>query len=57
MNADSFIAGIELYSLDGKLMAKTSGNVVNVSELASGSYVAKIYTNAGFATKKVVVRH
>ena len=57
VNADSFIAGIELYSLDGKLMAKTSGNVVNVSELPSGNYVAKIYTNAGFATKKVVVRH
>lgn len=57
VNADSFIAGVELYSIDGKLMAKASGNVVNVSELPTGNYVAKIYTNDGFATKKVVVRH
>lgn len=57
VNADSFIAGVELYSIDGKLMAKASGNVVNVSELPIGNYVAKIYTNDGFATKKVVVRH
>ena len=57
VNADSFIAGVELYSIDGKLMAKASGNVVNVSELSTGNYVAKIYTNDGFATKKVVVRH
>ena len=57
VNADSFIAGVELYSIDGKLMAKSSGNVVNVSELPTGNYVAKIYTNDGFATKKVVVRH
>lgn len=57
VNADSFIAGVELYSIDGKLMGKASGNVVNVSELPTGNYVAKIYTNDGFATKKVVVRH
>ncbi|MGM9801285.1 MAG: Ig-like domain-containing protein [Candidatus Limisoma sp.] len=56
-NADKTILGIELISLDGKKVAAANGNVLNVSEVASGIYVAKIYTANGFGTKRVAIRH
>ena len=56
-NADKTIIGIELISLDGKKVAAAKGNVLNVSEVASGIYIAKIFTANGFGTKRIAVRH
>ncbi|MGM9834016.1 MAG: Ig-like domain-containing protein [Candidatus Limisoma sp.] len=56
-NADKTILGIELISLDGKKVAAANGNVLNVSEVASGIYVAKIFTANGYGTKRVAIRH
>ena len=56
-NADEHIVGIELYSIDGKLVAQTEGNVMNVCEVADGIYVAKVFTTTGYGTKRVAVKH
>ena len=56
-NGDKTILGIELVSLDGKSVAKAGGNVMNVSEVPNGVYVAKIYTQNGYGAKQVVVKH
>ena len=44
--------GIEVYSLDGVLRAKGKSNVLDVSELARGVYVAR----SGSQTSKIVLR-
>lgn len=56
-NADCQILGIELVSADGRTAASASGNVINVSEMAEGVYVAKIHTLGGFSTRQVVIKH
>ena len=44
--------GIEVYSLDGVLRAKGKGNILDVSELVRGVYVAR----SGSQTSKIVLR-
>lgn len=44
--------GIEVYSLDGVLRAKGKSNVLDVSELVRGVYVAR----SGSQTSKIVLR-
>ncbi len=56
-NMDEQIMGIELYSIDGKLVSQVSGNVMNVSEVAEGLYIAKVYSAYGYGTKHIVVKH
>lgn len=56
-NADCHIAGIELTSMDGKVVARAQGNVLNVTEVAAGVYVARIYAGGSVSTRKVVVKH
>ena len=56
-NGDKFILKVELVSLDGQIVASAEGNVLNVSEIPSGMYVAKIYTQNGYGVKQVIVKH
>ncbi len=56
-NADCTILGIEVVALDGRKVAQAVGNVVNVSELTEGVYVAKIHTTAGTENHKFAVKH
>ena len=56
-SADGFIQRIELYSADGRLAATGGGNYINVSAMAAGAYVAKVYVSGLVAVKKVVVSH
>ncbi len=56
-NGDKYILKIELISLGGQIVAAAEGNVLNVSEIPSGIYVAKIYTQNGYGVKQVMVKH
>lgn len=56
-NGDKFILKVELVSLGGQIVASAEGNVLNVSEIPSGMYVAKIYTQNGYGVKQVIVKH
>ncbi len=56
-NGDCTILGVEVLTLDGRLAAKATGNVVNVSDLAEGVYVARIHTVAGAENHKFAVKH
>ena len=56
-NADCTILGIDVVALDGRSVARSMGNVVNVSDLAEGVYVAKIHTTAGTENHKFAVKH
>lgn len=56
-NGDKYILKVELISLNGQLVASADGNVLNVSNIPSGIYVAKIYTQNGYGVKQVMVKH
>lgn len=51
---------VEIFNMVGQKVYETNVNgnstTVNVSDFTSGSYVAKIYSESGVATKKVVVK-
>lgn len=55
--ADHYIQAVELYDLQGKLMARNAANYINVSSIASGAYVMKVYVNGLASTHKVLVKH
>lgn len=55
--ADHYIQGVELYDLQGKLIARNGTNYINVSGVASGAYVMKVYVNGLASTHKVLVKH
>lgn len=57
VNGESYIEGLQLFDLNGKLIAKQSGNVINVSEIVSGTYIIKVYVSGSEITQKVVVKH
>lgn len=56
-NAGSLIFSIDLTGLNGAMVAKASGNVLNVSDIHAGVYLCGIETAAGRTIRKVVVQH
>lgn len=60
ISATSRILNVDIYDLNGKLLKTEACNssvaTVSVSGLQTGMYIAKITTEEGMATKKVVVR-
>ncbi len=57
VNADGIVDGIELTAMNGVKVASAAGNVLNVCDVADGTYLAKIYVGEGYAVRKVVVKH
>lgn len=56
-SADGIIDFVQLTALNGATVAVAQGNILNVSEVAEGTYLVNIYTNAGRTVRKVVVKH
>lgn len=54
VNADTVIEGLELISTSGVKVAEITGNIINVSEIASGNYILKIKV-AGRTTQRMVI--
>ena len=55
-SADGIIDFVQLTALNGATVAVAQGNILNVSEVAEGTYLVNIYTNAGRTVRKVVVK-
>ncbi len=55
--ADSYIQGVELYDMQGKLVTRNAANYINVTSIPDGFYVMKVYVNNLASTHKVIVRH
>ncbi len=56
-SADGIITKIEFVSMSGQIVASAKGNVINVSELNEGAYIANIYTAKGCDMRKIIVKH
>lgn len=56
-STDGIIYRIELVSMNGQVAASCDSNVLNVSETANGTYIARIFTSEGVSVRKVSVVH
>lgn len=58
-NGDGTIGSIELIAMNGAAVARCTGNVLNVSAIAEGTYIAKVTMASGkvAAVKKVIIKH
>lgn len=56
-SADGLITGMQLYSMNGQLVAQSGANFINVRGVDEGTYVAKVYVAGVVAAVKVVIRH
>ncbi|MDE7152993.1 MAG: N-acetylmuramoyl-L-alanine amidase [Muribaculaceae bacterium] len=58
-NGDGTIGSIELIAMNGATVARCTGNVLNVSAIAEGTYIAKVSLASGKAAaiKKVIIKH
>ena len=56
-NGDGLIKSIELIAMNGTTIAKATGNVLNVSEVAEGVYFARVLIGSKYTLKKIVVKH
>lgn len=48
------VTSLKIYDLQGKLIAETTNNYMNTSNLSAGLYVVKIVTDQGQLTKKFI---
>ena len=55
--ADTYISGVELFATDGHLVSRNAANYINVSDIAAGVYVMKVYVNGQVSIHKVMVTH
>ena len=56
-SAPTFVAGVELVDLNGRVVVRNAGNYVNVSSVAAGNYLLRVYVNNLVSTHKVAVVH
>lgn len=56
-NGDCTVVSMSLVDMNGRIVTKASGNVLNVSELPEGNYIAVVSTAAGASSHRVVVKH
>lgn len=56
-NADGLIQSVELLSLNGSTVAKGSGNILNVSDIPAGVYLARVNLSHASVIRKIVIAH
>ena len=56
-NAVVWVESVELVSLNGSTIARAQGNILNVSEVPEGVYLARINVSGKTVTRKVVIKH
>lgn len=56
-NADCLIERIELISLGGATVAAADGNVLNVCDIESGTYLCRVLAGHSVKVTKVIVQH
>ncbi|MBQ4292435.1 MAG: T9SS type A sorting domain-containing protein, partial [Muribaculaceae bacterium] len=56
-NAVVWIEDIELLNMNGAVVAKAQGNVLNVSEIPAGAYLARVNVAGKKVTQKVIIKH
>ena len=55
IKSSSHVHSISLFSLQGTEILNSEYNIINVSGLTPGMYIVYVHTDAGIATKKIIV--
>ena len=55
-SADTYIQGMELIDMNGRMVKGVGGNCLNVSNVARGVYLVRVYINGSSTTQKVVLK-
>ena len=53
VSADTWVQGVELIDVNGRAVKATSGNCLNVADVAHGVYLVRVHINGRTATQKV----
>ena len=57
-NGDALVKSLELTAMNGQIVMRAEGNVLNVSETPAGTYLVKVTMASGLKTvKKVIIKH
>lgn len=56
-NADSLIDSVELVSTSGAVVARATGNILNVESVPSGLYLCRVQAGATVSVRKIIVEH
>ena len=56
-SAAGYIQGVELYDLNGNLVARNGGNHMNVESINDGHYILKVYCGDQVSSHHVAVKH
>ena len=54
-SADTYIQGMELLDLNGRVIKANGGNCINVSSIEPGVYLVRVYINGQTTTRKVAL--
>ena len=55
-SADTYIQGVELLDLNGRMIKANGGNCINVSSVEPGIYLVRVYINGQTTSQKVVIK-
>ena len=55
-SADTYIQGMELLDLNGRMIRANGGNCINVSSVEPGVYLVRVYINGQTTSQKVVIK-
>lgn len=55
-SADTYIQGVELLDINGRMIKANGGNCINVSSVEPGIYLVRVYVNGQTTTRKVVIQ-
>ncbi len=56
-SATGYIQGVELYDMNGNLVARNGGNYMNVEGMRDGHYILKVYSGTEVSSHHVAVKH
>ena len=56
-SASGYIQGVELYDMNGNLVARNGGNYMNAGSMRDGHYILKVYTATEVSSHHVAVKH
>ncbi len=56
VSADTWVQGVELIDINGRIVKAAGGNCLNISQVEPGVYLVRVHINGRTATQKVVIK-
>ena len=53
MSADTWVQGVELLDINGRIIKAAGNNCLNISQMEPGIYLVRVHINGSTATEKI----